>query len=139
MTQPTGSETVRNFLKAMEARDLPRANDMLGEGFVMMFPGGVVFASLDELVAWGRERYRFVGKTYECFDELPDGSGSGLASVVYCYGTLHGEWPDGTAFEGIRFIDRFEVRDGLLRDQKVWNDLAESRAASCENGIANPG
>jgi len=133
MTQATGSETVRDFLTAMQARDLPRANKMLGEGFAMMFPGGVIFASLDELVAWGRERYRFVGKTYERFDELPDGSGVGSGSesgsVVYCYGTLHGEWPDGTAFEGIRFIDRFEVRDGLLRDQKVWNDLAESRAA----------
>jgi len=129
MTHPTGSETVRNFLKAMEARDLPHANAMLGKGFSMVFPGGVIFTSLDQLVAWGRERYRFVGKTYERFDELPDGAGRGAGSVVYCYGTLHGEWPDGTGFNGIRFIDRFEVRGGLLRDQRVWNDLAESRAA----------
>jgi limonene-1,2-epoxide hydrolase len=41
------------------------------------------------------------------------------------FGTLYGEWPDGRAFEGIRFIDRFVVRGGRLADQKVWNDLGE--------------
>jgi hypothetical protein len=34
-------------------------------------------------------------------------------------------WLDGTAFSGIRFIDRFEVAGGLIRRQDVWNDLAE--------------
>jgi len=48
--------------------------------------------------------------------------------VVYCHGTLSGEWPDGSAFSGIRFIDRFTVRAGKLADQTVWNDLAETRA-----------
>ena len=38
-----------------------------------------------------------------------------------------GEWPDGTAFEGIRFIDRFVVVDGKITDQRVWNDLGEAR------------
>jgi len=45
--------------------------------------------------------------------------------VVYCFGTLYGEWPDGRPFEGIRFIDRFVARAGKLADQKVWNDLGE--------------
>ena len=38
------------------------------------------------------------------------------------------EWPDGAAFSGIRFIDRFTVADGKLADQTVWNDLAEVKA-----------
>lgn len=29
------------------------------------------------------------------------------------------------AYAGIRFIDRFTVRDGKLVDQNVWNDMAE--------------
>jgi len=29
-------------------------------------------------------------------------------------------------FEGVRFVDRFEVAGGLLTRQDVWNDLAES-------------
>ena len=46
----------------------------------------------------------------------------------YTRGTLAGEWPDGTAFSGIRFIDRFEVTDGKITQQDVWNDIAEVRA-----------
>jgi hypothetical protein len=33
-------------------------------------------------------------------------------------------------FDGIRFIDRFLVVDGLLARQEVWNDLAEHRSAA---------
>jgi hypothetical protein len=41
-----------------------------------------------------------------------------------CHGTLSGEWPDGSAFSDIRFLDRFELRSGKLTRQQVWNDLA---------------
>ena len=52
--------------------------------------------------------------------------------VVYCFGTLSGEWLDGTPFAGIRFIDRFTLRDGLLADQTVWNDMGEFRTARAD-------
>jgi hypothetical protein len=42
---------------------------------------------------------------------------------------LQGTWLQGAPFEGIRFIDRMEVRDGLITRQDVWNDLAEHRQA----------
>lgn len=112
---------VRNYLAAMEARDLDKANNFLADDFQMTFPGGVVFHALEELVAWGKGRYRFVSKTYDRFDEATTNSGM----AVYCFGTLAGEWPDGSRFEGVRFIDRFTLRDELLVDQQVWNDLAE--------------
>jgi non-ribosomal peptide synthetase component F len=100
------------------------AAGFLAHGFTMCFPGGARFSALSELVAWGRTRYQQVAKRFERFDECwtPDGT------VVYCHGTLEGLWLDGRAFEGIRFIDRFVVRDGLLQQQDVWNDLAEHRA-----------
>lgn len=120
---PAASETVRAYLAAMEARDLETASGFLAEGFKMTFPGNVCFSTPTELATWGRERYRFVKKTYEGFDEMQSDGGA----VVYCYGTLNGEWPDGTQFSGIRFIDRFVEKNGLLRDQCVWNDLAESQ------------
>ena len=47
--------------------------------------------------------------------------------VVYRRGTLQGEWPDGISFQGICFIDRFELADGRITRQDVWNDLAEVR------------
>lgn len=121
-SSPVTSDIVLAFLTAMEARDLKTASSFLGEGFKMTFPGNVHFSTLQELVAWGSKRYRFVKKTYDGFDEMQqDGH-----AVIYCYGTLNGEWPDGLPFADVRFIDRFEVKDGLLQDQRVWNDLAES-------------
>ena len=123
----TGETVIRAFLAAMEARDLETAKGFLAPGFEMVFPGAPPMHTLEELVAWSKPRYRSVGKTYDRFDEAPGGDG---ATVVYCFGHLHGEWLDGSAFSGIRFIDRFTVRDGKLVDQMVWNDMGEVRLAA---------
>lgn len=112
---------VRAFLDTMEARDLEGAKRFLADGFTMTFPGGARFKSLDEVIAWAAPRYRRVGKKYDRYDVVPTDDGG----IVYCFGTLFGEWPDGTPFDGIRFIDRFTVTNGKLSDQMVWNDLAE--------------
>ncbi len=119
MMKPT--ELVRAFLDAMERRDLAAARAFLADDFAMLFPGGARFTRLEELVAHGAGRYRWVKKRFERCDEAPEEGGV----AVYCFGTLYGEWADGRPFEGIRFIDRFVVRGGRLADQKVWNDLGE--------------
>ena len=120
--QPAG-EVVRSYLSAMEARDLDTAREFFAEGFTMTFPGGVIFHTPEELTAWAKPRYNFVKKKYDRFDEAMGEDGA----VVYCYGTLYGEFPDGTPFSDIRFIDRFTVASGKLVDQQVWNDLAEKK------------
>lgn len=112
---------IETYLGAMEDRDLDAAKACLGNGFSMVFPGGKTLNSLEELIEWASPRYRWVKKTYDRFD--PQEADDGI--IVYCFGTLYGQWPDGAEFEGIRFIDRFVVRDGKLADQMVWNDLAE--------------
>ncbi len=117
---PAGA-IVRDYLAAMERRDLAAASGLLAPGFTMTFPGGAVFTRPEDLVAWASDRYRRIAKDYERFDETETDAGS----VVYCFGTLSGEWPDGAPFDGIRFIDRFTVSDGKILDQRVWNDLAE--------------
>jgi 4-oxalocrotonate tautomerase family enzyme len=122
--QPSQIEVVRRFLTAMENRDLAAAHSLLGAGFTMTFPGSVQMHSLEELIAWASPRYRFVTKTYDGFDAMQSADAN---AVVYCRGTLSGEWPDGTPFEGIRFIDRFEVTNGLLTRQDVWNDISEHK------------
>lgn len=48
-------------------------------------------------------------------------------TIVYVRGTLHGRWLDGSGFTGIRFVDRFEIRNGLIGRQDVWNDAGEYR------------
>jgi ketosteroid isomerase-like protein len=115
-------QTVREYLALMERRDLAAAKALLAPGFHMVFPGGRRFDSLEALVEWARSRYRSAKKTYERFDAAAD--------AVYCFGTLSGEWLDGKPYSGIRFIDRFTVRDGKLLDQQVWNDLGEVVSSS---------
>jgi hypothetical protein len=122
METAEAERVVRAYLAAMEARDLPSAQALLAPGFVMTFPGGVRMTGLAQLVAWSAPRYRFVRKTYDRFDAWAD--------LCYCFGMLHGEWPDGTPFAGIRFIDRFELAGGLIRRQDVWNDMGEARAGT---------
>lgn len=119
------SATVRAFLAATQARDLMAAAAFLAPGFTMVFPGAAPMHKLDQLVHWAATRYRSIAKDFEKIDECWTGDGA----MVYCSGTLHGVWLDGTAFSGIRFIDRFEIADGLIQRQDVWNDLAEARAA----------
>lgn len=120
------AELVLGYLAAMEERDFERARQFLGEEFFMVFPGGRRFegtSGLEELAAWSATRYRSVTKTYEAVEESPGDDGA----IVHCHGTLAGTWLDGSEFRGIRFIDRFTVRDGKLFDQRVWNDLAVER------------
>lgn len=120
---PDAEATVRDFLDTMEARDLDKARTFLTDDFVMTFPTGRRMADLSDLVEWSATRYRFVTKTYDRFDTAATLDGP----VVYCFGTLRGEWPDGTPFDNVRFIDRFALRDGKLAVQDVWNDLEAVR------------
>lgn len=115
----THAETIRAFLTALEARDLPAAKTHLHPEVEMIFPGGAVFHRLEDLINWARPRYRNVAKRVERIDVAGE--------TAFAQGTLYGHWPDGSAFEGIRFADWFEFERGLIRRQRVWNDLAEVR------------
>lgn len=114
-----------DYLAAMEARDLARAKGFLAPGVEFIFPGGARLNDLDAIVAGSAKRYQFVGKHIESIDAAPVAGGV----AVYVRGMLHGRWLDGRAFDGIRFIDRIEVRDGLIVRQDVWNDSGEVRNA----------
>lgn len=118
---PDPCETVRMFLAAMEARDLQSAAQYLGEGFTMRFPASEPIAQLSQLTERAATRYRSVSKSFDAFEAM----GTPGPTVVYVRGTLSGEWLDGTLFNGIRFIDRFELTDGKITRQDVWNDLGE--------------
>ena len=118
-------EIVREFLAAMEARNLDAARSHLADDFTMIFPGAVRFTALEDLVDWAGERYQSVSKSYDRFDTAFHGT----RSTVFCFGTLSGTWLDGSDFSGIRFIDRFELEGERITSQMVWNDMAEMKPA----------
>lgn len=115
---------VLRYLAALEARDLDAARLLVAADVELVFPGNTRRRDLAEIVAGSATRYRSIGKHIEACDlcERPDGT-----TIVYVLGTLHGQWLDGSGFAGIRFVDRFEMRDGLIRRQDVWNDSGEVR------------
>ena len=119
--QPDPESIVRDFLAALADRDTARAGAHLAPDAHIVFPGGMIRRSIEDIVAGSRRKYRHVAKAIERLDVLPSGND---AAIVYCHGTLYGEWADGQAFSGIRFIDRFELRAGLIVEQQVWNDSA---------------
>lgn len=116
---------VRTYLAAMGRRDIPAAQACLAPAAVLTFPGGVRREGVAAIASGSATRYRSIDKAVDAWEV----SRQQDAWVVYCRGTLFGEWPDGTAFSGIRFIDRFEVDDRGIRRQDVWNDAGELRAA----------
>lgn len=122
MTDHAAIETVTTYLRLVEERRLDEATPYLAPGVEITFPGGRSFVDLDEQVAMARGRYRSVRKVFQGYDVV-DGE---EATVVYVYGLLEGEDLSGSPFAGVRFIDRFELMDGLITTHRVWNDLAEA-------------
>ena len=119
---PEPEAIVRRFLALMEGRKLDAAAALLAPDIEMVFPGGVRFDGLEALIGWARARYNRIAKRIERVDTAPAAGGA----VVVVQGVLYGEWTDGAPFDGIRFVDWFELRDGLIRRQHVWNDLADA-------------
>ncbi len=122
MEDPTIS-MVDSFLQLCEERQLLEASKLLANGAKLVFPGGAVFDDLNALVSDSKSRYHEVRKTR---DEYSVGTrASDGAQVCVSTGTLFGTTLWGTKFSGVRYIDVFIIRDGLIQEQHVWNDLAE--------------
>lgn len=114
-------DIVSNFLAASMAPDPELAATFMAPDVRITFTGGRVMPDTGAITAFNQGRYAWVKKDLGPFDwmEHPD------HTVVYSNGTLYGEWPDGRPFAGNRYLDRFEVRAGLITRMDVWNDSAE--------------
>ena len=114
-------DSVTAYLEASMVPDPETAARYMAPGITITFTGGRVFHHPREVTAFNAGRYAWVKKRMERLDVVPGLGGT----TVYSLGTLYGAWPDGTPFEGNRYVDRFTVRDGLIVGMEVWNDSAE--------------
>ena len=112
---------VERFLVASMVPDPQTAALYVADNLAITFTGGRKYGHPRETAAFNAGRYKWVKKKMERTDVV---AGEG-ETVVYNLGTLYGEWPDGTSFEGNRYVDRFVVRDGKIVQMDVWNDSAE--------------
>ena len=115
------ADIVERFLVASMIPDPEAAAGFMVADVAITFTGGRKFQHPREATEFNARRYKWVKKKMERTDVAPGDS----ETVVYNTGTLYGEWPDGTPFEGNRYVDRFVVRDGKIVQMDVWNDSAE--------------
>ncbi|MGO4711229.1 nuclear transport factor 2 family protein [Bradyrhizobium sp. 2TAF24] len=112
---------VARFLEASMVPDPITAASYVAPDVIITFTGGRRYSHPRETAAFNAGRYKWVKKNMQRTDVMP-GNGE---TIVYNLGTLYGEWPDGTPFEGNRYVDRFVVRGGKIVQMDVWNDSAE--------------
>lgn len=110
---------VEEYLAAVGEGRIADAARHLAPDAELVFPGGRRYRNLDELAAASAGRYRFVDKHRDVYEATPDGT-------VYSLGRLFGENNHGVRFAGVRYVDRFRLREGRIAEQWVWNDLAET-------------
>ncbi len=129
MTQQTAIHIVKKYLDAMLKHDVIAASEFIHPDAKIVYPGGKIFNAIATLSASSSKKFKTLIKNYERFE----GFEQDHHSVVYVLGTLDGTWPDDTSFNGIRFIDRYEITDGRITSQEVWSDSAEFRLAKLAN------
>jgi hypothetical protein len=119
----TPAAVVDEFLRLVMIPDPVSARQFVDPALQIRFTGGRPMRDPGETSAFNAARYQWVKKRIERSETVAGGSPA--HTVVYSLGTLYGAWPDGTPFEGNRYVDRYEVCHGLITRMDVWNDSAE--------------
>ena len=117
------AQLVETYLRILMVPDPAGARRFLAPGVEIVFTGARPMREPAECAAFNAKRYRWVKKRFEHTHVVAGGTMEG--AVVYNTGTLHGEWPDGSPFEGNRYVDRYTIRGGLIVRMEVWNDSGE--------------
>ncbi len=130
-TAPTplqsAGDIVDEFLRLVMIPDPDAARRYTAPGLRIRFTGNRPMNDPAHTTAFNQARYRWVKKRIQRTETVTRAPGAAAddGDVVYSLGTLYGEWPDGTPFEGNRYVDRYVVKDGLIVQMDVWNDSAE--------------
>lgn len=118
----TAAEVVNEFLRLIMLPDPVAASRYTAPHLAIRFTGGRLMSDPRQCTAFNASRYKWVKKRIERTETV---ASADTSAVVYSLGTLYGAWPDGTPFEGNRYVDRYVVQDGLITEMQVWNDSAE--------------
>jgi len=117
------AKLVEEYLRLLMIPDPEAARRYCAPEMEIRFTGNRLMRDPAECAAFNRARYKWVKKKFGPTHVAEGGSDD--ETVVYQTGTLYGEWPDGTKFEGNRYVDRYVVKRGKIVQMEVWNDSAE--------------
>jgi hypothetical protein len=123
----SAADIVNEFLRLIMIPDPVAASQYTAADMQILFTGKRAMREPADCTKFNASRYKWVKKRIERTETvLATDEESKLGdTIVYSLGTLYGEWPDGTPFEGNRYVDRYVVRNGLITHMDVWNDSAE--------------
>lgn len=126
-TTPTSSfdpaAIVDNYLRILMIPDPDTARQFVAPTLQIRFTGCRLMQDPAECAQFNAGRYQWVKKQFEGTEVVAGATFE--HAVVYNRGTLYGVWPDGEAFEGNRYVDRYVLVNGLITHMDVWNDSAE--------------
>jgi len=111
-------EIVEEFFARMEDNRRQSVDELFADTAVITVPGEQ-FSGLDAATAFLEflePRYDWAAKEFDRW--IVEGE------TVISIGTLYGVGNDGVEFEGVRYVDIYEVRDGLISRLDIYNDLA---------------
>jgi ketosteroid isomerase-like protein len=109
---------VEEFFDRMADERRESVGELFADDAVVTLPGAR-FEGPDaptEFLAFLDPRYERAAKEFDRWIE----SGNRVVSI----GTLSGVDREGEPFEGVRYVDVYEVREGRITRLDVWNDLA---------------
>ena len=134
MSMPFGTpgEIVDEYLRIVMIPDPDGARKFTSPKLAIIFTGGRLMSDPADSSAFNAKRYLWVKKRIERTETVAGGTPE--ETVVYSLGTLYGAWPDGTLFEGNRYVDRYVVSHGLITRLDVWNDSAERLLTAASTG-----
>lgn len=117
------ARVVEEYLRLLMIPDPEAAAQYVAPSLRIRFTGNRAMTAPAQCARFNAGRYAWVGKRVQGTEVVTGGTPE--RTVVYSIGTLHGAWPDGTPFEGNRYVDRYVVRHGAIVEMDVWNDSAE--------------
>jgi len=117
-------DIARDFLDALDRRDLGAATALLAPQFGMRVTGGHRFTSLADFANYAATRYAAMRKSGRQYDACD----AALGVVVYAHGTMSGEWRDGGQFQDVRWVDRFLIQNGRIMELQTLSEIGEFRS-----------
>ncbi|MCF7352851.1 nuclear transport factor 2 family protein [Vibrio sp. CK2-1] len=114
-------DIVKNFLDASMRPDPELAATYMASDVKITFTGRREMQNAQEITNFNKSRYQWIKKDIKQYDAMQKED----HCVVYSIGYLYGQWPDGREFNGNRYTDRFEVKEGKITKMDVLNDSAE--------------
>lgn len=91
-------EICRQFLNSTMSGDTSVVDELASKDIAVTVPGGSTVINPDYVQLYHMNRYKWMKSSIDTFEVC-----RGDKDVtVFCLGTLHGEWQDGTPFHGNR-------------------------------------